>query len=201
MRRAKVVIVAALAIPLSGCLFSGKPKIVAAAPAPPVPPAPALPPEPVSIPQTDVYLPPPQPVNRAALATVPPEETSLPVTPKPAAPPPARTVHAAPPPQPKAPEPAETPAPEPRPPIQEVLPADVEKQFEASAHKHQADTRALLEETQKRRRLTVNERRVIADINQFLKQSDQAEKDKDMRSADRLAERAYILAKELQGGK
>jgi hypothetical protein len=77
----------------------------------------------------------------------------------------------------------------------------VEKQFEASAQKHKADTLALLAEAQRRGRLTATERRVIADINQFLKQSEQAEKDKDMRSADRLAERAYILAKELQNGK
>jgi hypothetical protein len=201
MRRAKVVIVAALAIPLAGCLFSGKPKTVAAAPAPPVPAAPALPPEPVSIPQTDVYLPTPQTFDPAALATAQPVEASLPVTPKPAAPPPPRVVHTAPPSSPKPPEPAETPAPEPRPPIQEVLPADVEKQFEASAQKHKADTLALLAEAQRRGRLTATERRVIADINQFLKQSEQAEKDKDMRSADRLAERAYILAKELQNGK
>ncbi len=200
MRRAKVVLVAALAIPLAGCLLSGKPKTVAATPAPPVPAAPAPPPEPLSIPQTQVNLPAPQPLDPAALATAPPVAAPQPGTPKPAAPP-QRAVRPAPAPQPKPPEPVETPAPEPRPPIQEILPANVEKEFEASAQKHKTDTRALLAEAQRRGHLTANERRVIADIYQFLKQSDQAESNKDMRSADRLAERAHILAKELEGGK
>jgi len=201
MRRAKVVLVAALAIPLAGCLLSGKPKTVAATPAPPVPAAPAPPPEPLSIPQTQVNLPAPQPLDLAALVTAPQVEAPLPVTPKPAVPPPQRAVRTAPAPQPKPPEPVETPAPEPRPPIQEILPANVEKEFEASAQKHKTDTRALLAEAQRRGHLTANERRLIADIYQFLKQSDQAESNKDMRSADRLAERSYLLAKELQGGK
>jgi hypothetical protein len=95
----------------------------------------------------------------------------------------------------------EQPAPEPaRPPIQEILPADVAKQLQASAQKHQADARSLLAAAQ-RRLLSAGERRKVADIDQFLKQSEQAELSQDMRSADQLAERAYILAKELQSGK
>ena len=84
---------AALAIPLAGCLFSGKPKTVAAAPAPPVPAAPALPPEPVSIPQTDVYLPPAADplirqrwLPRRRWNEPAPQEETKPAAPKPPAP-------------------------------------------------------------------------------------------------------------------
>ena len=121
-------------------------------------------------------------------------EPPPPAQPKPAPAPARRT----PGPQPK---PADPPPSEPsRPPIQEILPADVQKQFQASAQKHKADTRALVVEAQ-RRHLTANERRVLVDIDQFARLSDQAEKSGDTRSADQLAERAHILAKELQSGK
>ena len=71
MTRATVVLVAALAIPLAGCAWSGKPK-AAVIPAPPQPAAPAPAPEPLSIPQTRVDLPPPQPLDPAAVVTAAP---------------------------------------------------------------------------------------------------------------------------------
>jgi hypothetical protein len=181
-----------MACSLAGCVVSRKPKTVAAAPAPPQPAAPAPVPQPLSIPQTRVNLPAPQPVDPAALATAPPVEPSPPVQAKPA-PAPARRTPA---PQLKA----DPPQPEPsRPPIREILPADVQRQLQASAQRHKAEIRTLLAQAQ-RRRLTDEERSTAAHINQFVKLSDDAEKSGDMRSADELAERAHILAKELQSG-
>jgi hypothetical protein len=191
MRPAEVILVAAMAISLAGCVTAGKPKPVAAVPAPPQPVVAAPAPQPLSIPQTRVDLPAPQPVNPQALATAPPAEPPAPVQPKAAAAP----VRRAPAPQPKA-----DPQPEPsRPPIQEILPAEVQKQLQASAQRHKAEIRTLLAQAQ-RRRLTAAERGAVARINQFVKLSDDAEKSGDMRSADELAERAHILAKELQSG-
>ena len=48
---------------------------------------------------------------------------------------------------------------------------------------------------------TENQKRTKAEIDQFIKQSEDAETAGDMRKADQLAERAFVLAKELQSGK
>jgi hypothetical protein len=192
MRRVEIILVAAMAVPLAGCALGGKPKPAPVVPAPPQPVAAAPAPQPLSIPQTRVDLPAPQPVDPEALVTATQLEPAPPAQPKPA--PPVR--------RPPAPQPrVDPPAPEPpRKPIQEVLPAEVQKQLQASAHRHKADIRVLLTEAQ-RRRLTADERSTVASVNQFVKLSDDAEKSGDMRSADQLAERAHILAKELQNGK
>jgi hypothetical protein len=198
MRRLKIILVAALAIQLAGCLLSGKPKVAPAAPAPPQPVAPAPPPEPLSVPQTHVDLPEPQAVDQKALATAPPVEPPPPVQQRPTPLPkqPRTTV-----PQTRPVEPTPEPPPETsRPPIQEILPADVQKQLQTSAQKHKADARALLAQA-RGRRLNANERTMVASITQFLTQSEQAEKTGDMRAADEFAEKAYLLAKELQSGK
>lgn len=201
MRRAKAVLVAVITIPLAGCVLSGKPK-VAAIPAPPQTTTPATPPEPLSIPQTHVDLPAPQPVNPEALATAPPPEPAPRTPAKPAAPstrqPRTGTGGAAPlpktPDQPLAPEP-EQPV---RTPIGEILSADEQESLRKSAHGHQAETRALLAGAKPK---TANQSRTLTEIRQFLKQSEDAENAGDMRLADQLAERANILAKELQSGK
>jgi hypothetical protein len=52
-----------------------------------------------------------------------------------------------------------------------------------------------------RRALTGGRQNVAATIRSFLALSENAEKHNDMRQADALAERAQILAKELQSGK
>jgi hypothetical protein len=194
MRRVEAILVAAMAFSLAGCVLGRKPKPVTAAPAPPQPVAAAPAPQPLSIPQTHVDLPAPQPVDPAALATAPPVEPPAPVQARPA-PVPVRRQPA---PQPKAdPSPPE-PSPA-RQPIQEVLPAEVQKQLQASAQRHKAEIRTLLAQAQ-RRSLTAAERSTVARVNQFVKLSDDAEKSGDMRSADELAERAHILARELQSG-
>jgi len=48
---------------------------------------------------------------------------------------------------------------------------------------------------------TADQRRTKAAIDSFLKQSTDAETAGDPRLADQLAERAYVLAKDLQNGK
>src|ERR1039458_753861 len=70
----KALLTVAAGIVLAGCSLRGKPAktaIVPAAPKPVVAPAPAAPPPALSIPQTRVELPKPQPVDPAALATEP----------------------------------------------------------------------------------------------------------------------------------
>jgi len=199
MRRAKILLVAVMTIPLAGCLLSGKPKTVAVPPAAPPTAAPAPPPEPLSIPQTHVDLPAPQPVVDAALVTESAREPAPPVPAKPAAPPPRAQT----PPRnlPKTPDtlPAtiepEQPA---RAPIQEILSADEQKDYKDRAHKFQADTRSVLSGA---RLGTSNRKRQAQEIANFLKQSEQAENTGDLRLALQLAERAYTLAKELQSGK
>src|SRR5215470_12238454 len=79
MRNASALIIVAFATLTAGCVLSGKaPKQAAATPAAPKPvaAAPAPPPPPLSIPQTQVELPKPQPLDPAALVTepAPPQE-------------------------------------------------------------------------------------------------------------------------------
>jgi hypothetical protein len=201
MRRVEAILVAALAISLAGCVVRGKPKAAAAVPpAPkPAPSAPAAPPQPLSIPQTQVQLPPPQPVNPEALPSEPPTE------------PPAETtstttrgnrgrpaVSHAPRPETAAP-PAAAPAPvaEPRAPMQEVVPAGEQKRWQDSAQARKREIQKWLD-TAGRQRLTSHQRNTVERIRAFLKDSDDAERRGDMREADALAERAQILLRELQ---
>jgi hypothetical protein len=203
MKCAPVLLVAAIVIPLAGCVLSGKPKPVAVTPAPPQAAVPAPPPEPLSIPQTTVELPPEQVFHPESLNTQQPEEapqtqSKPPAAPKPPAPHPQNAGPTKPPDtQPQA-QP-EQPAPEPaRTPITEILSPDEQKDYREKAHKFQSDTFAVLAGARIR---TPNQRRQKEEINNFLKQSQKADEDGDLRLAVSLAERAYTLAKELQSGK
>src|SRR5947199_1255340 len=86
MRRAAAFLILAVAGSCGGCVVR-KPKtasVAPAAPKPATPATPAPPPEPLSIPQTNVYLPEPQPVTPEALATtIPPGEPAPPPPPPP----------------------------------------------------------------------------------------------------------------------
>jgi len=195
MRRIQAILVAALAISMAGCVLSGKPKAVPPPPPPPQPVALEPPPAPLSIPQTHPDLYEPQPVDPKALVTAQPVEPPAPVQVKPTPPPPARRPPTAQP-KPADPPPAETS----RPPIQEILPADLQKQLQASVQNYKSETRTLLAQAQ-RRRLTVEERNKVASITQFLKLSEEAETGRDLRSAEQLAARACLLARDLQNGK
>ena len=207
MRTAKVLLVGVMSLSLAGCVLSGKQKASVVTPTPPQPTAPAPPPEPLSIPQTTVDLPTPQPVEPDALNTVEPTHPTTPAQSK-QQPPKAQgratgasSVPAPLAPLPKAPETPAAPEPTPEParaPLQELLPAEEQNRLRDSAHINQAEARKVV--------LTAvpknsNQRRTKAEIEQFIKQSEQAEGAGDWRLANQFAERANLLAKELQSGK
>ena len=197
MRGASYTLVPALAVLLAGCFLHGKQPVAQTTPAAPVPVAkPASPPQPLSVPQTQVELPPPQPVSDAALAA---GEVSQ-GAPEPAAPPrPVRRNPGPPAISPAHPEasapPAATEEPA-RPPIQEVLSADESKHLQDSAAEHKREIRRLVEQAHLRH-LSDPELSAVARIEGMVKLSDDAEAKGDMREADALAERALVLAKDL----
>jgi membrane-bound lytic murein transglycosylase B len=199
--KATALLTALLSILLAGCELRGKPAKSAVPPAAPKPvasaaPAPAPPPA-LSIPQTRVELPKPQPVDPAALET-----EATPPEPPPAVAAPARSRRATPAasqPAPASP-PAATPPPEPRETVQEIVsPAEV-KRLQDQAQARRSEVKQILDRLG-RRQLTGTQRNVVATIRNFLTLSGEAENHNDMRQADALAERAQILAKELQSGK
>src|ERR1019366_7281474 len=96
--------------------------------------------------------------------------------------------------------PAATPPPEPRETVQEIVsPAEV-KRLQDQAQARRSEVKQILDRLG-RRQLTGTQRNVVATIRNFLTLSGEAENHNDMRQADALAERAQILAKELQSGK
>jgi hypothetical protein len=209
MRRVHAIVALALTSSLallqSACVLTGKPKTPAAAVAPPQPKPvaakPAAPPEPLSVSQTQVELPPPQP-------PVNPDAVALP-TPKPeaGAPPPviSRPVRRTVPPQPQ-PKPPDTSAPAAAPPVdpglapvQEVLTDAERKRFQGSADDRKKEIVQLLAKLKTHRSAETN--REVKRIQSLVEQSDDLEKRGDMRQADALAERALILAQVLTDGK
>jgi len=202
MRSVAFISVLALAVLLAGCFLQGKQPVAQAAPPPPAAPAAksTAPSQPLSLPQTEVELPPPQPIPDGALTAAetpqePPEPATPPRPPKrapgPATAPPARPETAAP------PAATEEPA---RAPIQEVLPADESKRLQDSAAEHKREIRRLVE-LARGRRLNSHEVSVVTRIEGLVKLSDDAEAKGDMREADALAERALVLAKDLDGAR
>ncbi|MEO8595298.1 MAG: hypothetical protein ABI759_18395 [Candidatus Solibacter sp.] len=197
--KSKVLLTALLAILLAGCDLRGKGKNVVPPVAPKpavVPVAPPPPPAPLSTPQTNVVLPKEQPLDEAALVTQP---APLP-EPAPAAGPPARprTNRTATPPAAPPPPVAVPTAPEPREAVQEIVPAADMKRLQERALARRGEASQILSRIG---RLNGTQQGVAASIRNFLALSEQAEKYNDMRQADALAERAQILAKELQSGK
>jgi hypothetical protein len=150
-----------------------------------------------------VVLPPYQALNPDALKTAPQVEATQ-VQAKQVtttAPPPHQNrTQPAKPPDPPATVPDTTPAPEPRPLIQEIVPADVQKQLEVKAEDYKAQVGTLLAAAH-RHGLNSSERNTEQSIKNMLKLADQAEANKDMRAAAEYAEKAYVLAKELRSGK
>ena len=205
MKRVEVVLGAALVIWQAGCAVGGKTKASPASPPPPQPVAaaapPAPPPEPLSVPQTQVKLPAPQPIDADALPPEPPAAPAgtaappaRPSRPRPATPkPPAENTA---PPANANPTP---PAPEPRPPIQEIVPESDQKRWQEAAQVRKREVRQWLDSIA-RRRLSRHQQSTVERIRAFLKDSDDAEARGAMREADALAERAQILVQELQNG-
>ena len=68
------------------------------------------------------------------------------------------------------------------------------------AQTRRREVNQILDQLGKRSTLTPAQKNVMATIRNFLALSDEAEKHNDPRQADSFAERAQILAKELQSG-
>jgi hypothetical protein len=200
MKPAEAILAAGIAILLAGCLLRGTPKTAQAAPATPKPavvPAPAPPPQPLSIPQTKVELPPPQPVNPEALPSTQPQPEEP--APAPAAPPKPPRGHAAQPARsdPPAPLPPVTAEPAERPPVQEIVSAEELRQLQVNAQRDRQEATRLLDRAAAHR-LTRQQQQLKKSIESFLQLSSDAEKRGDLRQASELAGRAAVLAKELQ---
>jgi len=205
MKQVKLVVAAAMAFMLAGCVLRGKqPAKVAAVPPTPAPTAPATPPpppEPLSIRQTQAQLPEPQPISPEALATIqrsepPAEAQPEPRTKRPPARPTGGPARQETPPAP-AQNAAAAPAEEPRPTVQEIIPPAEAKKLQDSANQRKQEVRKILETVQARIR-TQTEKNQVTRIQSFLQLSDEAEKRGEMRQADSLAENAQLLARELQ---
>jgi hypothetical protein len=200
----KALLTALFGILLAGCSLRGHPAKSAAPPAAPKPavsPGLTPPPPPLSVPQTRVELPKPQPIDPAALATeaAPPEPEA-----PPAAVPPSRPRRVNPPTgqpvsQPVSPPAAVTPPLETREPVEEIItPAEIKRLLE-SAQARRREANQILD--QFARRMNATQQKLADTIRSFLTLSEEAEKRNDPRQADALAERAQILAKELQSGR
>jgi hypothetical protein len=215
MRRVEAILAVAMALSLSGCVLPGKPKTVSAAPVPPKPvslPPSAAPSEPLSVPQTQVELPPAQPLSQDAIASTQPLEevpsTPVPHNNKPQRPGSSRTAAsqrtetAA----PSAPPAASSPPVQPqstepeRPPIQEIVPPAELNRLQAEAVKSKQEIAQRLEQFRKRR-LSPKESELKEQVQSFVKLSDQAQKKGDMRQAYALAVRGLELAKQLVDGR
>jgi hypothetical protein len=202
MRSVAALLAAAIALSLTGCILRGKQPTAKAVPPPPKAisePAPPQPPRNLSIPQTNVELPPPQPVNMDAL-NQPPQEEPPPTTvapararPRPAAPRPEAATQG---PVPPAVQPAEPD----RGPIQEIVPAEDTRRYQEETNARKKEIQMRLDEANKRH-LSRAERQRAELINSFLKNSDAAAARGDWRSAAELADRGLVLARELTGGR
>ena len=209
-----------LAIPLlaivamSSCALSGK-NAAGKAPTPPPPPAtaaakPPAPPPPISTPQTEVQLPPPQPISEAALATIPavakePETEEKPpanrkppavaTTPKsetPAAETPSAIQG------PPAPPPT-TPAEE-QPRLQPVYTEEERRRKLAEVERRKGEIEITLR-NMNQVRMPPDQKSVVDRILSFIGQAEDMAKRGDFRSAEALMVRAEILIKELSSGR
>ena len=201
MKVAEAILAACLATFLAGCLLRSAPKTATVTPAAPKPvaAAPAPPPPPLSIPQTNVELTSPQPISPEALATTEPQPEGP--TPAPAAPKPTRTrtaqIPRTEPPTPTAPVGPSPPETTERPPVQPLVPAEEQRQLQASAQRDRQEAKNILDRISSR---TLNHKQQVLkrSIESMLKSSADAEKREDFRQAGELAARALVLAKELQ---
>jgi hypothetical protein len=83
--------------------------------------------------------------------------------------------------------------------VQEIVQPAEAQRLKESAAARKAEVRKTLEQVQARS-LTADQNNQVKRIQSFLQLSDEAEKRNDMRQADALAERAQVLARELQSG-
>lgn len=205
MRRVPAILAAAMSLWLAGCVLPGRQKTAGTLPPPPLPaaaPVPVGPPVPLSIPQTQVELPPPQAIDPAALATAEPAEA--PAGTPPATRPTRRAGPAAPPAKPleaAAPAPPQVAVPEPeRPPIQEIVPAEEQKRLQDSTQANKRVVAQLLQQAQSKP-LNRQQGSLVKRIEQFVNLSSDAERNGNMREANEFAQRALVLARELESAR
>lgn len=207
MRAEAAIFAASLALALAGCSLRGNPNTAQAAPPTPAPaakPAPSLAPQTLSVPQTRVQLPAPQPLDPDALAAV--DAEPQPVE-QPAAPsnttrraPGTRVVATPRAADPPSPAPA-TAEPEPRQPVQEVMSPDQKKILQDAAEQRKRDAKALLDQATRGHSLTAAEKKTAQSIEQLLRSSEDSAAKGDMQTASELANKALILARDLQNGR
>lgn len=163
--------------------------------------------EPISVAQTNVVLPKPQPIQAEALATPPPEEpptpepanhTSKPRVPAAVKPEPrqqagAQTAQGPPPPPPANPTAS-------RPRIRPVESAAEQQRMLTEIGARQRQVQDILAKA-KARQLSDAEKSAADRIQAFLDQTEAALKDKDLQQAEALSNRALLLCPELNPGK
>jgi len=163
--------------------------------------------EPISVPQTQVVLPRPQPIQAEALAVTQPEKPAAPehpsqsAKPRPPAPPktePKPQVAAQPAPVgpvgPQPPPPANPPPSRKR--IRPVESAAARKRLLLEIGSRQQKAQDILAKA-KTRQLSDAEKGTMERIQAFLEQTDAALKDQDLQQAEALSSRALILCQEL----
>lgn len=202
MQSARPILFVVIALSITtGCVLKGKPKASAPAavkPATPSPVAAAPPPPPLSIPQTNVQLPAPQPLEPSALATTPPpEEPVLPPMsqlPGPKTEPLKKPTNT-PRPQENTSPPVAAPVEAPRELVRDAVPAEEAKRLrdEAIVFRREIDT--LLSRASSP---NATQSLMIENIRTMKKQSEEAEVAGDVRKANELAQRALTLAKALK---
>jgi hypothetical protein len=197
------VLLAAGCLGTVGCSLRAARTAPVAAPAVPKPPSTPAPDEPVSVAQTNVYLPKAQPIQAEALAAPPPE---LPPAPEPlnqnAKPRGPAT------PRPEARQPAgvqavQGPAPPPttsRRRIRPVESAAERRRILTEIGTRQRQVQDILAKA-KTRQLSDAEKGAAERIQSFLEQTEAALKDQDLQQAEALSNRALLLCPELNLGK
>ena len=186
---------------LAGCLLRGNKEASLPPPPKPVAVQPSAPVQPLSIPQTAVQLPSPQPVNPDAIPPVQaaqapaPEKTEAPPVPRT----PRRTTVAGPPkpgPEAEPDTPAAPVAQEQAPPIQPILTGEEQKRIQGAIEERKREIANKLGHG--KGHLSRHDQSLADRIESFLAQCVQAEQRGDYAQADTLSERAVILARELQ---
>src|SRR5579872_2526391 len=207
---------ATFALLAASCLGTAGCALMSARTTPP-PPAPSasvpkqLPPtavdeEPISIAQTNVVLPKPQPIQADALGSAPPE---APRAPEPSSQTAKPRIPAAPRPEPRQQATAPAPLGPPPPPVNPAGSRRRIRPVESAAERHRLLTEITSRQRQvqeilakaKTRQLSDQEKAAAERIQAFLDQTEGALKDQDLREAEALRSRALLLCQELNSGK
>jgi len=183
-----------LIVPLAGCTLGAKKQTVV-----PPPPAPQPTTEPqLSVPQTSVVLPSPQPVNPDAIPPLETAQKPAPEKPEGSSTPARRVARRPATARPEAEPEADTPpAPPPeQPAIQPIMSAEEQRRIQGAIEARRREIADWM--TRAKGHPSDHNVSLVERIKSFLTQSEEAEKRGDYAQADALSERAVILAKELQ---